>query len=126
MQINIINSKNRNDYEMLFRKRGTFEYSSYCPQINTMVKGTEHNQVKDKMEELITCHIDSVAEQVIIDKELETENANSDSENIINEINNDESITDGTNTELGIDNDAINNVALSDDFKDFSEEDYNG
>ena len=61
-EIKILESTNRNDYEILLRKRGTFEYAAYCPQLNYMVKGKEHNEVKSALEEYIDEHIEKIEE----------------------------------------------------------------
>lgn len=46
-----------NDYEILIRKRGESDYASYCPQINQMVVGTEHEEVRELMKEQVDKHI---------------------------------------------------------------------
>lgn len=63
MAFNISNSTDRNDYEILVRKRGENEYASYCPQINMMLTGTYHEEVEGKMEEYINNHIKSILEK---------------------------------------------------------------
>ena len=59
MESNISTSKNINDYEILIRKRGESEYASYCPQLNLMLTGAEHNEVREQMEIRIKQHIDA-------------------------------------------------------------------
>jgi flagellar motor component MotA len=54
-------SINRKDYEILIRKRGDGDYSSYCPQLNLVIKGTAHEEVHHKMEEEIKKHIDKLS-----------------------------------------------------------------
>lgn len=48
------------DYEILIRKTGEFEYSSYCPQLNFMIKGQEHEQVRNLMKDHIDKYIESL------------------------------------------------------------------
>ncbi len=60
MQEDKSTSKNRNDYEILIRKRGENEYSSYCPQLNLLLKGTEHEEVAEKMEKAVESYIESL------------------------------------------------------------------
>ncbi|MDD3125944.1 MAG: hypothetical protein PHV24_09050 [Candidatus Kapabacteria bacterium] len=58
---NMPQSRERKDYELLLRKRGTFEYAAYCPQLNYIIKGKEHAEVKDKMEQYINDYIEQLA-----------------------------------------------------------------
>lgn len=53
-------STNRDDYEILIRKRGESDYASYCPQLNILLKGKEHEQVQNEMDEYIRRHIDTL------------------------------------------------------------------
>ncbi len=48
------------DYEVLIRRRGEEEYASYCPQLNFMIKGTEHEEVADKMKAHIETYIEEL------------------------------------------------------------------
>mgnify|MGYP000955454283 CR=1 FL=1 len=48
------------DYEVLIRRRGESEYASYCPQLNFMIKGTEHEEVADKMKAYIENYIEEI------------------------------------------------------------------
>ncbi|MGB9701740.1 MAG: hypothetical protein ACPL1A_03310 [Candidatus Kapaibacteriota bacterium] len=57
MEFNICQSTNRDDYEILIRKRGGNKYASYCPQINFMLQGTEHEEVYEAMMKKIDEHI---------------------------------------------------------------------
>ncbi len=59
-EIKILESTNREDYEILLRKRGKLEYAAYCPQINYMIKGEEHQEVKSAMETYINEHIETI------------------------------------------------------------------
>lgn len=58
----IIKSKSQNpeEYEILIRLRGENEYASYCPQLNVMLTGAEHEEVKNRMGELINEHIEQL------------------------------------------------------------------
>lgn len=56
----ISKSTNINDYEILIRKRGEGQYASYCPQLNYMLTGSEHEQVYGLMVEHINNHIDEI------------------------------------------------------------------
>lgn len=53
-------STNVFDYEILIRKRGDGEYASYCPQLNLMLTGTEHEQVQTMMQEAVLKHVDEL------------------------------------------------------------------
>ncbi|MDC1068104.1 hypothetical protein OAQ99_02970 [Candidatus Kapabacteria bacterium] len=57
----ISQSSDLNDYEILIRKRGENQYASYCPQLNLMLTGVEHEAVREKMYNQITQHIESIA-----------------------------------------------------------------
>ena len=56
----ISKSTNINDYEILIRKRGEGQYASYCPQLNYMLTGNEHEQVYGLMVDHINKHIDNI------------------------------------------------------------------
>ncbi len=56
-------SINRKDYEILIRRRGDKDYSSYCPQLGLVIKGEEHQEVQGKMEETIQKHIDQLIQK---------------------------------------------------------------
>jgi hypothetical protein len=45
------------DYEILIRRTGIEEYASYCPQLNYMIKGTQHEEVQNKMKEYVDNYI---------------------------------------------------------------------
>ncbi len=51
------------DYEILIRRTGVTEYASYCPQLNYMIKGTEHEEVQNKMKEYIEQYIENLKKQ---------------------------------------------------------------
>lgn len=53
-------STNVFDYEILIRKRGDGEYASYCPQLNLMLTGTEHEEVQTLMQNKILAHVDDL------------------------------------------------------------------
>jgi len=57
MTIEKSKSVNAEDYEVLIRKRGENDYASFCPQLNLMIKGTVHEEVRDQMKEKIAEHI---------------------------------------------------------------------
>lgn len=48
------------DYEILIRKTGDLQYASYCPQLNYMIKGLEHEEVRNKMKEYIDHYIEQL------------------------------------------------------------------
>lgn len=58
--IQISESTDLNDYEILIRKRGENQYASYSPQLNLMLTGVEHEEVREKMYNKITEHIDRI------------------------------------------------------------------
>lgn len=60
---NISQSTERFDYEILIRKRGENDYSSYSPQLNLILKGTYHEQVAEAMEKAVEEHIESLKVQ---------------------------------------------------------------
>ncbi|OGU17537.1 MAG: hypothetical protein A2X61_06080 [Ignavibacteria bacterium GWB2_35_12] len=62
--LNISKSTNPDDYEILIRKRGDNVYASYCPQLNYMIKGEEHEQVRILMKEYIENHINELSKQI--------------------------------------------------------------
>lgn len=49
-------------YEILIRKRGMNEYASYCPQLNYIIKGQEHEEVSQKMEQYINEYIKTITD----------------------------------------------------------------
>ncbi len=53
-------STDKNDYEILIRKRGDGDYASYCPQIAQMIKGSEHVEVEDAMKEYVLQYIEDL------------------------------------------------------------------
>jgi hypothetical protein len=57
MEFKISTSKEREDYEILIRKRMDNDYASYCPQLNYMIKGEAHLEVQQKMEEYVNNYI---------------------------------------------------------------------
>ncbi len=60
MEIKPFTSKNIEDYEIIVKRRSETDYSAYCPQINTMIDGTEHVEVEGKIKAEIQKHIDSL------------------------------------------------------------------
>lgn len=45
------------NYEILIRRRGETGYAAFCPELELIVNGTAHEQVENKMKELILEHI---------------------------------------------------------------------
>jgi hypothetical protein len=41
------------EYEILIRRQGEEGYSAFCPQLELIVRGTAHQQVEEKMKQLI-------------------------------------------------------------------------
>jgi len=50
-------STNPEDYEVLIRRRAERDYAAYCPQLNYMLKGEQHEEVAELMKEYIHYHI---------------------------------------------------------------------
>lgn len=57
MEVEKSQSIDPGDYEIFVRRRGENDYSSYCPQLNLMINGTEHEQVVALMRKAIEKHI---------------------------------------------------------------------
>lgn len=51
------------DYEIYVRRRGESDYASYCPQLNLMINGSEHEQVVMLMRQKIEEHIKNLRKQ---------------------------------------------------------------
>jgi hypothetical protein len=45
------------NYEILVRRQGEAVYSAFCPQLELIVRGTAHEQVENKMKQLINEHV---------------------------------------------------------------------
>ncbi len=45
------------NYEILVRRQGEDGYSAFCPQLELIVRGTAHEQVENKMKQLIEAHV---------------------------------------------------------------------
>lgn len=45
------------NYEILIRRQGENVYAAFCPQLELIVRGTAHEQVENKMKELIIEHV---------------------------------------------------------------------
>ena len=60
------------NYEILVRKQGEGVYAAFCPQLDIIVRGTAHEQVENRMKELI---IEHVAKQVPAEGSDETKSA---------------------------------------------------
>lgn len=63
MSFQISTSLNIDDYEILIRRRGEFEYASYCPQLNLMLTGSFHEEVENLMYEKVQEHINNLKQQ---------------------------------------------------------------
>ncbi|HYM20920.1 MAG TPA: hypothetical protein VEW28_07945 [Candidatus Kapabacteria bacterium] len=48
---------NGKEYEILIRRRGETVYAAFCPQLDLIVNGTAHQQVEEKMRQLILEHV---------------------------------------------------------------------
>jgi hypothetical protein len=46
------------EYEILVRRQGEAVYSAFCPQLELIVRGTAHEQVENKMKQLILEHVE--------------------------------------------------------------------
>jgi hypothetical protein len=45
------------EYEILIRRRGETGYAAFCPELELIVNGTAHEQVENRMKELILEHV---------------------------------------------------------------------
>ncbi|MEP7234166.1 MAG: hypothetical protein ABI778_02610 [Ignavibacteriota bacterium] len=45
------------EYEILIRRRGETGYAAFCPELELIVNGTAHEQVENRMKELIAEHV---------------------------------------------------------------------
>jgi hypothetical protein len=45
------------NYEILIRRQGENVYAAFCPQLELIVRGTAHEQVENRMKELILEHV---------------------------------------------------------------------
>ena len=43
-------------YDILVKREGETGYSAFCPQLELIVRGTAHQQVEEKMRQLILEH----------------------------------------------------------------------
>jgi len=60
MEVKKLESKNIDDYDILIRRRGDNDYASYCPQLNYMISGTEHEEVLKLMQDYIKSYIEKL------------------------------------------------------------------
>lgn len=44
------------EYEILVRRRGETDYAAYCPQLDIMVTGKSHEDVENRLKEIIEEH----------------------------------------------------------------------
>lgn len=79
-------STEKEDYEILIRKRGENDYASYCPQLNFMIKGFDHSQVKEYMSDYIGRHINTLLYGEEMPAESEASDASSEGE-VAEELN---------------------------------------
>lgn len=56
---------NGKEYEILVRRRGENVYAAFCPQLELIVNGTAHQQVEEKMKQLIIEHVAKQQEQAM-------------------------------------------------------------
>jgi predicted RNase H-like HicB family nuclease len=63
MSFEISKSQNTFDYEILIRRRAESEYASYCPQLNYMITGEQHEEVEQKMQAYIQEHITKISNE---------------------------------------------------------------
>ncbi|MBS1904784.1 MAG: hypothetical protein JSS75_13845 [Bacteroidetes bacterium] len=56
---------NGKEYEILVRRRGENVYAAFCPQLELIVNGTAHQQVEEKMKQLIMEHVAKQQEQAM-------------------------------------------------------------
>ena len=47
-------------YEIMIRKRGVDDFTSYCPELNIMFKGSTSEEVKTKLSDYINIYIDKL------------------------------------------------------------------
>jgi len=45
------------EYEILVRRQGETVYAAFCPQLELIVRGSAHEQVENRMKELILEHV---------------------------------------------------------------------
>lgn len=53
------------DYEIYVRRRGESDYVSYCPQLNLMINGIDHEEVVLQMRKKIEEHIANLKKEQI-------------------------------------------------------------
>lgn len=56
-EVQISTSISTDDYEILIRKRGEGQYAAYCPQLNLMLPGEVHEEVRQMMMIKVEEHI---------------------------------------------------------------------
>jgi|GEM_PF-394632 predicted RNase H-like HicB family nuclease len=49
-----------NEFEILIRKRGEDDFTAYCPQLNIMFKGNDHERVRQDLAAHIQRHIEAL------------------------------------------------------------------
>jgi predicted RNase H-like HicB family nuclease len=58
------NQTDISNYEILVKREGETGYSAFCPQLELIVRGTAHQQVEEKMKQLIAEHIEKLKASV--------------------------------------------------------------
>jgi hypothetical protein len=62
-------STKRDDYDILIRQRNAKEYMAYCPQLNSIVRGSDFDDAYFKMEDLVIEHINGLLSAIEIEAE---------------------------------------------------------
>ena len=61
-------------YDILVKREGETGYSAFCPQLELIVRGTAHQQVEEKMRQLILEHTAKLQSGEAATAETATEN----------------------------------------------------
>jgi hypothetical protein len=61
-------------YDILVKREGETGYSAFCPQLELIVRGTAHQQVEEKMRQLILEHTSKTQSGEAATAESATEN----------------------------------------------------
>ncbi|MCL2040211.1 MAG: hypothetical protein FWG85_07265 [Bacteroidetes bacterium] len=59
-EIKILDSKRRDDYEILIKEKYDSTFISYCPQLNKLIKSNSFESVYSNMEVIINKHIEEL------------------------------------------------------------------
>ena len=60
------------EYEILVRRQDENVYAAFCPQLELIVRGIAHEQVENKMKELILQHVAKLEEEKMTKKPAAT------------------------------------------------------